>query len=233
MPGWPLCDPCVTSLARAPAQNVRGVSVEAGFRHVGAAVRLVHNLKYRRSLPAGRLLASAMVSGLPSDAAALVPVPRSFARRVRYGIDQAFVLAMDMERMTGLPVIRGLGAPLWWRRQAGADREHRHGIAFSPIEAIPTRAVLVDDVITTGGTVASALQAMGASEISVLVATSAGTMDSGTQPFPSLGGAVTQMRETTDYLSHAARAHRQSESLESGRVDDARPIRPIDREETG
>jgi len=58
-------------------------------------------------------------------------------------------------------------------------------------------------------------------------------MDSGTQPFPSLGGAVTQMRETTDYLSHAARAHRQSESLESGRVDDARPIRPIDREETG
>jgi len=44
---------------------------------------------------------------------------------------------------------------------------------------------------------------------------------------------VTQMRETTDYLSHAARAHRQSESLESGRVDDARPIRPIDREETG
>jgi len=233
MPGWPLCDPCVTSLARAPAQIVDGVCVEAGFRHVGAAVRLVHNLKYRRSTPAGRLLAAGMVSGVPSDATALVPVPRSFVRRVTYGIDQALVLAMDLERLTSLPVVRGLGAPLWWKRQAGADREHRHGIAFRRVEAVPRNAVLVDDVITTGATIQSAMRAMGASGISVLVATSAGTMESGTQPFPSLGGDVTQMRETTDYLSHAARAHLQAESLELGRVNVARSIRFIDREEIG
>jgi predicted amidophosphoribosyltransferase len=233
MPGWPLCDPCVMSLARAPAQVVDGACVEAGFRHIGAAVRLVHNLKYRRSIPAGRLLAAAMVSGLPSDATALVPVPRSFVRRVTYGIDQALALATEIERMTGLPVVRGLGAPLWWKRQAGADREHRHSIEFRRVEAIPPRSVLVDDVITTGATVGSALRALGVSGISVLVATSAGTMESGTQPFPILGGAVTQMRETTDYLSHAARAHLQTESLESRRANVARPIRSTDRKETG
>lgn len=233
MPGRPLCESCVESLRRSPPLLVDGVPVEAGLRHVGAAARLVHNLKYRRSIPAGRLLAATMISGLPSDATALVPIPRSFVRRVTYGIDQSLSLATGLERMTGLPVIRGLGAPLWWRRQAGADREHRHSVAFRRIAAIPPRSVLVDDVITTGATIGSALRAMDGSAISVLVATSAGTMDSGTQPFPSLGGAVTQMRETTDYLSHAARAHLQAESLESGRVNVARPIRTIDREEIG
>jgi predicted amidophosphoribosyltransferase len=202
--------------------------VEAGFRHVGAAVRLVHNLKYRRSMPAGRLLAAAMVSGLPSDATALVPIPRSFVRRVTYGIDQALVLATDLHRLTGLPVIRALGAPLWWRRRAGADREHRHGIEFRQVEPVPRNAILVDDVLTTGATVGSAVRAMNARGISVLVATSAGTMESGTQPFPSLGGDVTQMRETTDYLSHAARAHFQAVTPESGRVNFARPVRFTD-----
>lgn len=180
MPGWPLCDPCVTSLQRASPRTLGDHSVEAGFRHVGAAVRLVHNLKYRRSLPAGRLLAAAMIPGLPADATALVPVPRSFVRRVVYGVDQALVLATEISRLTGLEVVRGLGAPLWWRRRAGADRKHRHAIAISQVAPLPKRAVLVDDVMTTGATVSSAIDAMPESRVAVLVATSAGTMRSGT-----------------------------------------------------
>lgn len=233
MPGWPLCEDCVASLRRAPSVAVGQTHVDVGFRHVGAAVRLVHNLKYRRSVPAGRLLAAAMVQGLPTDATALVPIPRSFVRRVTYGVDQAVVLARELERATGLPVVNGLGAPLWWRRQAGADREHRHGVALKTIAAIPDRAVIVDDVVTTGATIASALSAIGRCELSALVATSAGTMDTGAKMLRGLGGDVTQMREATDYLPHAARTHQTTETHESGRVVFARPVRSTDREETG
>ncbi len=233
MPGWPLCDACIGTLRRAPPSHLGGAQVEAGFLHVGAAVRLVHNLKYRRSVQAGRLLAAAMVSGLPSDAAALVPVPRSFVRRVTYGIDQGRVLAKQLGNLTGLPVVNGVGAPVWWRRQAGADREHRHAINFTAIGRVPQGAVLIDDVLTTGATAMSALTAMGASGLSVLVATSAGSMDSGAKSFLSLGGDVTQIREATDYLSHAAQSRFPTESFELERVAFARSVRSANREETG
>ena len=132
MPGWPLCDACVDTLQRVPPSQIGDTHVEAGFLHVGAAVRLVHNLKYRRSIQAGRLLAAAMVSGLPSDATALVPVPRSFVRRVTYGIDQGRVLATELGSLTGLPVANGVGAPVvrtsssWCRPRASAHNQlHR------------------------------------------------------------------------------------------------------------
>jgi predicted amidophosphoribosyltransferase len=196
-------------------------------------VRLVHNLKYRRSILAGRLLAAGMASGVPADASVLVPMPRSFVRRVTYGIDQASVLASELSTITGLPVVRGLGAPLWWRRQAGADRKHRHAIGFSKIGPVPAGAVLVDDVLTTGATAMSAVSVIHEQGISVLVATSAGTMETGAKPFLSLGGDVAQMRETSDYLSHAARPRLQMESFGLGRTIVARPIRSAEREEIG
>jgi len=155
MPGWPLCEPCVASLRRAPPALIGGIDVE----DVGAAVRLVHNLKYRRSIRAGRILAAAMVSGLPADATVLVPVPRSFVRRVTYGIDQARVLAMEVSEITGVEVLDALGAPLWWRRQAGASRDERHTIDFRSITRVPEGAILVDDVLTTGTTAMSAIAA--------------------------------------------------------------------------
>lgn len=186
MPGWPLCECCVASLEHAPPAVLRDVPVVAGFRHVGAAVRLVHNLKYRRSVQAGRLLAAAMVAGLPADASVFVPMPRSFVRRVTYGIDQASVLANELSAITGIPVVRGLGAPLWWRRQAGADRKHRHAVSFRKVGMVPASAVLIDDVLTTGATAMSALSVIGQDGISVLVATSAGTMEPGAKPFLSL-----------------------------------------------
>jgi hypothetical protein len=174
-----------------------------------------------------------MVSGLPSTASALVPVPRSLARRVAYGIDQAEVLARELSRLTGVEVLDALGAPLWWKRQAGASREDRHAIDFRKRLEVPDGAVLVDDVFTTGATALSAIAGSAASRMSVLVATSAGTMEIGTKPFPSLGGDVTQMRETSDYLSHAAQSRHRTGTLESGCDVSSRPDRSADRKETG
>ena len=233
MPGWPLCDPCVASLRRAPPAEIGGVPVEAGFRHVGAAVRLVQNLKYRRSPRAGRILAAAMVSGLPADATVLVPAPRSFVRRVTYGIDQARVLATEVSKLTGLEVLDALGAPLWWKRQAGAIREDRHSIDFRRIVSVPAGAVVVDDVFTTGATVMSAIAAADARRMSVLVATSAGTMDSRTRPFHSLGGDVAQLRETIGTRSRTALTRLQAEPPQERAVIAPRLVRPTNREEIG
>jgi len=210
---------------------IQGVDVEAGFRHVGAAARLVHNLKYRRSIPAGRILAAAMISAVPSDATVLVPVPRSLVRRVAYGIDQARVLATEVARLTGLPVADALGAPLWWRRQAGASRESRHAINFQKISEIPDGAILVDDVCTTGATAMSAIAASCAEGMSLLVATSAGTMTSGTPAFPRPGGDVTQMREMVGIRLHATPQRPLSESNQRGTAVLPRPVESTDREE--
>ncbi len=233
MPGWPLCTRCVASLKLAPPGEIDGIPVEAGFRHVGAAVRLVHNLKYRRSIRAGRILAAAMVPGLPADATVLVPVPRSLVRRVTYGIDQARVLAQEVSSLTGIEVMYALSAPLWWKRQAGATLEDRHDINFRRIGPVPDGAILVDDVFTTGTTAMSAISAAGTREMSVLVATSAGNMEPGTKPIPRMGCDVTQMRETIESSSHGARTARQSESIEERTVLGPRPFLRTDREEIG
>lgn len=231
LPGWPLCDPCVASLKRAPPAFVGGISVEAGFRHRGAAARLIHNLKYRRSLPAGRLLAAAMVSGLPADATALVPAPRSLARRVAYGIDQARFLANELSRLSGVPVIDALRAPLWWKRQAGLAKRDRHPVKFVGVRAVPPGAVLIDDVVTTGMTIQSAAAALGSRGMSLLVATSAGTMGSGTQSFPSLGGDVATRRRTIATRSPAAQPCPQNESTHMDAIVMSRPYPSSDREE--
>ncbi|MEN8041646.1 MAG: hypothetical protein ABFR95_09105, partial [Actinomycetota bacterium] len=224
---------CVRSLRWASPAHVDRVPVEAGFAHVGAAVRLVHNLKYRRSMSAGRVLAAAMASGVPADAAALVPVPRSLARRVAYGIDQAKVLADEVAVLTGLPVVDALAAPIWWRRQAGASRGDRHPVAFRSTRSLPYGAVLVDDVFTTGATALSAIAALGSPEMSVLVATSAGTMEPGTPSFPSQGGGVTRKRETVRVPLHAALPRFQAGSSKTGAVVSPRPSWPTYREELG
>lgn len=231
MPGSPLCDPCARSLRLVPPSTVGGLRVEAAFRHVGAAARLVHNLKYRRSMSAGRFLAAAMVSGLPADATSLVPVPRSFVRRVTYGIDQAVTLASGIGRLTGLEVHNALGAPLWWRRNAGASRDRRHAVNFRALDDVEDGAVLIDDVFTTGITTLSAAAAIGHTRLSVLVATSAGTMGSGTERFSSLGGDVTQKREKVNILGPAARSRLQTESSDEGDVAQPRPSRAVYREE--
>lgn len=230
-PGWPLCDPCVASLKRTPPGFIGGMPFEAGFRHSGAAARLVHNLKYRRSLPAGRLLAAGMVSGLRSDATALVPAPRSLTRRIWYGIDQADFLANELSRLTDLPVIKALRAPLWWKRQAGTSRRERHAVAFTLVRDVPPGVVVIDDVVTTGMTSMSALAALQSRGASLLVATSAGSMGSGTQMFPILGGGVATRRRLIGNRLPAAQPCSQSNFNQAGATLTSRPFAFVNREE--
>lgn len=203
-PGWPLCEACERGLSVTHDRVVSGVPVGVAFEHNGTAVRLVHNLKYRRSLAAGRFLAEAMARRVPVGAASLIPVRRSLVRRVSFGIDQAGFLAKEIAGIVGLPVLDVLRPPLWWAQRAGAPRSARSPIRFSASAPIADGAVLIDDVFTTGSTIASAGRAIEPAKYSSLVATAAGMMRPGVELTPSLGGDVADKRRANTDRTPAA-----------------------------
>jgi len=147
---------------------------------------IVHALKYsgRRTLaPALGALLREAGSDVLDDADAVVPVPLHRWRAMRRGFNQAD----DLARYLGLPVWHALRRVRRGPPQAalGGDRRstnvqgaftHEHPFrsrrrSLRPIWASGPRLVLVDDVMTTGATLAAcaeALVAAGAAEVRVL-----------------------------------------------------------------
>lgn len=156
----PICRPCRLDLKPVPPVAVGTVIVSSAFAHAGVAASLVHRLKYDGFEAAAGVLARAMVEIVPPDAGCLVPVPRAAVRQWRYGIDGGQALAHRLGAITGLPVIAALARPLWHPRQAGRSRDERHRRSYRQIETV-TRAVVIDDVLTTGATLGAAIDAIG------------------------------------------------------------------------
>ena len=118
--------------------------------------------------PAGRLMADLMAGALMSAPRpdALVPVPLH-ARRIRQrGYDQALELARPLAAALALP----LRADLLQRIRATAaqseldagQRQRNLARAFAVADqaALPAHVALVDDVMTTGATLAAAAHAL-------------------------------------------------------------------------
>ncbi|MFP3914308.1 MAG: hypothetical protein ACLFWM_05490, partial [Actinomycetota bacterium] len=87
-------------------------------------------------------------------------------------IDPALELAGELARITGLPLLPVLRAPLWGRVRAG----HAHG--FAPRFRLhrspgPVPVTLVDDVITTGSTLVAAARCLPGTTSAVTATTSA------------------------------------------------------------
>ncbi len=156
-----LCDSCRRSLRPVPTSTVAGLLIASAAAHEGVARRLVHLLKYQAMEAAGMTLAELMAPRVPGDAATLVPVPRARARRMRYGVDPARVLADSLAEITGLPVVDCLAPALWWPSHAGMGRSQRRAPGFRSLRSAPAGGLLVDDVLTTGATLAAAAQLAG------------------------------------------------------------------------
>jgi predicted amidophosphoribosyltransferase len=168
-----LPEPCG---ARCPAHGAAFTRAWAPLAHEGPARALVAALKFRGAFPLADLMAAQIVAGAPPGLldGALVPVPLHPARRRARGFDQAAQLAAALSRRGGLPLapcLRRTGAAT---RQLGAGRRARLAAGRLAIEArgpVPARAVLVDDVHTTGATFeacARALRAAGAEHVAAV-----------------------------------------------------------------
>jgi predicted amidophosphoribosyltransferase len=146
----------------------------AATAYEGTGRRLVVQLKFARRLRLARVAANAIADGMPRPprSAAVVPVPPDPLRMRWRGFDPAGVIAGELGKLTGLSLSRCL-ARSHGRRQVGRSRAER--IATEPrvraIAPVPRAAVLLDDVVTTGTTLAAcglALRAGGCEEVLAL-----------------------------------------------------------------
>lgn len=150
------------TMRTAPELLLAGqVRVVAAFAHEGAARRLVHNLKYGGPASYARLVAELLAPRLPR--APLVPIPRVWTRRLKYGVDPAETIAGHLSRLMGVPVSGSLQRPLHRARRAGGD--HSGDVGLFAIRSVPSELVLVDDVVTTGATVLGAARSVGLSRV--------------------------------------------------------------------
>lgn len=177
-PQAPLCPRC---LRRQPPFD----RVIAPFLYVPPVDALVHRFKFRRDLPAGRLLAQLLAAHLTDEQTLpqlLLPVPLHARRLRERGYNQAWELTRTLARLLRVKAEPSLlvrtRATAAQHELAGSKRRSNVRGAFAltgPLRA--AHVAVVDDVLTTGNTAAElarVLRRAGAERVDVWVVARAG-----------------------------------------------------------
>jgi len=177
-PPPPRCARCghPWALAVTRCRECRGPLVRAdqACLYAGAAPALVGALKDRRRRDLAPLMAAVIAARCPPPprGAVLVPVPLGTRRRRRRGFNQSALLAHGLARAWGAPVradaLRRTGPEPPQRGASRRGRARQVAGAFHARGAVPEVCWLVDDVHTTGATLAAcavALRRAGAARV--------------------------------------------------------------------
>lgn len=162
--GTGLCRSCADRLEPCRAPVPPGLDdLMALCRYSGAGRDLVLALKRGNRRDALPQLGAALAAGLQVTLGRADPVvtwaPTTGTRRRARGFDQAELLARAVGRAGGWPVrptLRRVGGP-----QHGSSRARRWtDLSFSSSRSPAPLTVLVDDVVTSGATMAAAARAL-------------------------------------------------------------------------
>ena len=125
---------------------------------VDAAIKA---LKFKRRLWYGPALAQLLnrsIDALPEDIDAALPVPLHWRRQWWRGFNQAREIAVPLARQLGVSLIGGVRRTRATRPQSGLSAGERHrnlrGAFVARGRCHARHVLIVDDVITTGATVA-------------------------------------------------------------------------------
>lgn len=187
-----ICDDCRAELARNERPVERSFAGSALdltaciYSFDGRAAQAVRDLKYRRATPLAAPMARIMndaygTIGLP-EFDAVVPVPIHWMRAFRRGFNQSELLCealpREMVQRDFLARVRST------RPQVGLSRSERLTNLRGAFRAGPACAgksvLLVDDVVTTGGTAAACAEALkeaGATYVGILAFCGDSAMD--------------------------------------------------------
>ena len=174
--GEPSAEPCACAgLARPYAR------CHAAFDYAFSLDHLVQALKYEGALANARVLGHALAQSLrraarEADVDAIVPIPLHRARLVERGFNQSLEIARTVRTALGLALLpaalertRATAAQVGLARAARRDNV-RGAFAGRRACVEGRRLALLDDVVTTGATVAEAavaLRAAGARHVDV------------------------------------------------------------------
>ena len=149
---------------------------QAPYLHGGGLADAIHRFKYEGREELARPLATLFAACDPPRAEVVAPIPLHASRLRERGYDQATLLAAQAARRFGLRAQSLLVRVRPTRQQVGLDRRRREQNLRGAFRALPAaqglRVCLVDDVLTTGATAASAARALlGAGAIRVEIRT--------------------------------------------------------------
>jgi len=165
-PDVTLCGDCIAALrpaaASRPLPGVPGIRVWSGLRFEAVPARVLRALKEDGRTGLARALAPALAAaeaGVAAAGAIIVPVPTSRAAYRRRGYRVAELVAAR----AGLQVTRLVTQTRRTADQRGLDRAARHdNVAGSMVArgADGRRVLVLDDIVTTGATLAEAVRAL-------------------------------------------------------------------------